>query len=69
MIDKISKRNKELVFNMVKGFENDRGLTPRRINTGSYLNSHDINISLLTDREKYEIFIHNGEDPSDYQIN
>lgn len=40
---------------MLQGFENERGQTPRKINTGSFLNSHDLNISQLTDRERYEI--------------
>lgn len=57
IIDKISKTNKELVYNMLQGFENEKNQTPRKVNTGSFLNSYDLNISQFTDREKYEIMI------------
>ena len=51
---------------MLQGFENERTKTPRKVNTGSFLNSFDLNISQLTDREKYEIMIQNGEDPTEH---
>ncbi len=42
---------------MLQGFENEKNQTPRKMNTGSFLNSYDLNISQFTDREKYEIMI------------
>jgi hypothetical protein len=68
IIDKISKTNKELVFNMLQGFENEKPRTPRKINTGSFFNYSDLNVSQLTDREKYEIMLQNGEDAAEHQI-
>lgn len=52
---------------MLQGFENEKNQTPRKMNTGSFLNSYDLNISQFTDREKYEIMIQNEEN-TEHQI-